>query len=461
MGGDPLNLPDSLDEYLTPIEADAIYTWTAPASLIIVPLQGLVSCPSLTNLYHVKLRVRSSIFFSDRLVDDPHSVTATLFYSFYTTTNQTLTLSSTSTMFIEPKPAQVPDYLMMSNPKAVLRFVFAGVPRRFLRYMRHLRIQFDFPYQPWSKEHEMYLIAIRIVLRIVPELVDLVLLWNNVPSRVFDGVSFKLEALTCTMDMQGALDFLAQQSELRLVELPNWNTIPDALDVSQFIFPKLCELSVPMRTAVHLVPGRPVRSVDLRIAAGQEEADWSQAMQALAMSQCSVDDLAIATLTSFPLSILSSMKYLPYLRTLYIRVYGPEPTTTVRIPIRAHILPCILTTRSSGMDRIFFSGALGGHSSPTSHGLKPSKSRSTVDICKQGLVSVSSSRRILASRSGVGYVLNYLPWTSVFILGILYCGGNGRKSPLAVAGRGWWVVKGFVRLPKQRHDKLWTFSSLY
>jgi len=231
-------------------------------------------------------------------------------------------------MFLDPKPAQVPDYLMMSSPKAVLRFVFAGVPRRFLRYMRHLRIQFDFPYQPWSKEHEIYLIAIRIVLRIVPELVDLVLLWNNVPCRVFDGVSFKLEALTCTMDMQGALGFLAQQSELRLVELPNWNTVPDALDVSQFISPKLCELSVPMRTAVHLVPGRPVRSVDLRITPGQEEADWSQAMQALAMSQCSVDDLAIATLTSFPLSILSSMKYLPYLRTLYIRVYGPEPTTT-------------------------------------------------------------------------------------------------------------------------------------
>jgi len=233
-------------------------------------------------------------------------------------------------MFVEAKPVRIPDYLLLSSPRSVLRFIFAGVPRRFLRCIRHLRIQFDFSYEPRCREHEVYLIAVRIVLRIVPELVDLVFLWNNVPSRVFEGVSFKLEALTCTMSMDGVFNFLATQSQLRLLELPNWNSIPDSVVIPQSFVPGLSELSVPVKTATRLVTGRPVRSVDLRIAEGQQnvEIDWNLTMQALATSQSSLDDLAIATLASFPLSILSSTAYHPHIRSLYFRVYAPEISTT-------------------------------------------------------------------------------------------------------------------------------------
>ncbi|KAF9514954.1 hypothetical protein BS47DRAFT_1342553, partial [Hydnum rufescens UP504] len=308
-------------------------------------------------------------------------------------------------MFLDPKPAQVPDYLMMSNPKAVLRFVFAGVPRRFLRYMRHLRIQFDFPYQPWSKEHEMYLIAIRIVLRIVPELVDLVLLWNNVPSRVFDGVSFKLEALTCTMDMQGALDFLAQQSELRLVELLIGTPFRMLWTFHNSSF-RSCWTSGSPQDKRKPTGVRPI--------------------QALAMSQCSIDDLAIATLTSFPLSILGSMKYLPYLRTLYIRVYGPEPTTTDIFQWsswRPHLthLPRLETIK--------------------------------VEIDCRYMQPKTRVRFVIPTQSCIQEWGRICPGLSAVDVG-LYAGDSllwweRKKSPWVVAERRWLVVKGFVRFPRE------------
>ncbi|KAF8340737.1 uncharacterized protein EI90DRAFT_2104510 [Cantharellus anzutake] len=258
-----------------------------------------------------------------------------------------------------------PDYLILRTPKSVLNFVFRGVSRNVLRHIHHLRIQFDFNYDACDYEHEIWSIAIGIVLRILPELKDLVLLWSGAPSRVFRGVPFQLEALTSTVEVdEEALLFLHSQPQLRLVELPHWRTVeftnpsfshrkcrypisfgrkilrssyplinPQSYPLSLFsdetFLPNLCELSVPPLTAQMLVPGRPVRSVDIRLTRGERVRNWDALTRAFSQSTCPMDDLAIATLDEFSFEMLDSLRWLPSLMTLYVRVLAPARVDSV------------------------------------------------------------------------------------------------------------------------------------
>jgi len=233
-------------------------------------------------------------------------------------------------MYYDSKPAWLPDYLILREPQSALNFVFAGVPKSILRHIHHLRIQFDFAYDPSSPKHEAYLIALRIILRILPNLDDLVLLWAGVPARVFDGVTFSLEALTCTMQCDSeAIEFLEHQTELRLVELPRWSaqSVLDAGSLSPDSLPGLAELSVPPEAALRVIPGRPVRSVDIRVTPGEGVRDWDLMTRALSESARPVDDLAIATLDTFSPNILRALIHIPTLRTLYLRVYSPADSS--------------------------------------------------------------------------------------------------------------------------------------
>ena len=260
-----------------------------------------------------------------------------------------------------------PDYLILRKPESVVQFVFSGVPRDVLRHIQHLRIQFDFNYDAYDHQHEIWLIAVGIVLRIIPELKDLVLLWNGVPSRVFRNVPFQLEALTSTMEMDAeSLAFLHSQSQLRLVELPRWQIVdfssrshshtdlpissgpksirysnrrtvprsrPSSLFSDETFLPNLSELSAPPQAVQALVPGRPVRSVDIRLNRGDRVENWDALVRALSQSTCPMDDLAIATLNELSFEMLESLRWLPSLMTLYVRVYAPSRMDSVSHPV--------------------------------------------------------------------------------------------------------------------------------
>lgn len=195
-------------------------------------------------------------------------------------------------MFYEPERPRantVPDYLIFTTPTAIFSFLLAGVSQEILWAIQHLRIQFeDLVFDPANEVHESYLAGIRILLRILPNLQDLVLLWENISPRVFDGVDFRLAALTSTMSMNEfeGLKFLSMQDGLTLLELPYWqayNSSNSSRDRSmrgdrgsnptpqrpflppEALLPGLSEVSLPPAGVMQLVPGRPVRSVDIRL----------------------------------------------------------------------------------------------------------------------------------------------------------------------------------------------------
>lgn len=274
----------------------------------------------------------------------------------------------------------LPDYLIFNTPRSVFAFLLAGVPASTLRCITHLRVQFpDLVYEPSNEVHQSYLTAVRILLRILPNLEDLVLLWTNVPPSVFDGVTFRLVALTCTMsfnDFEG-LKFLTMQDELTLLELPHWRS--SALGRPFFpreaLLPDLGQVSLPPAGIMQLVPTRPVHSADVRLVGRRvlprvrtiytkqvhsesepridlghvgmqedpisgetvvqlESHQWPPLMRALQDSASVVDDLAIATLDQFdPDVVLRAVaRHLPHLRSLYLRAYTPEDTAQVRGP---------------------------------------------------------------------------------------------------------------------------------
>jgi hypothetical protein len=272
----------------------------------------------------------------------------------------------------------LPDYLIFNTPRSVFAFLLAGVPASALHFVTHLRVQFPgLVYDSSNEVHQSYLVAVRILLRILPNLEDLVLLWTNVPPSVFDGVAFRLVALTCTMsfnDFEG-LKFLTMQDGLTLLELPHWHS--SALGRPFFpreaLLPDLGQVSLPPAGIMQLVPARPVHSADVRLVGRRilpraptiytkqqphseprvdldllrtqadpvsgepvvqlESHQWPPLMRALQDSASVVDDLAVATLDRFdPDVVLRAVaRYLPHLRSLYLRAYTPEDTTLVRV----------------------------------------------------------------------------------------------------------------------------------
>lgn len=217
----------------------------------------------------------------------------------------------------------------------------SGVPSPLLNNLRHVSIYINFPYNSASPEHEMYLLAIQIVLRIVPNLRDLVLLWDGVPARIFDGVTFSLEALTCTMRIDDTtVQFLHSQPNLQLVELPRW-TDADVIP-PRSLLPSLGELSCPPEAVVHLAPGRPIRSLDLRVTRPRTDIDWTEIFQSLALTTDIIDDLSIATLDDFSSSILRCIaQNLPSLRSLYIRVAAWDTIVRTTQVLFEHLADCV------------------------------------------------------------------------------------------------------------------------
>lgn len=170
----------------------------------------------------------------------------------------------------QPSPSVVPDFLIFNSPRTIFAFLLAGVPEHALRSITHLRIQFPgLIFEPSNEVHEAYLAGIRILLRLLPNLQDLVLLWTGISPRVFDGVEFRLTALTCTMalDEFEGLKFLTMQDGLTLLELPYWQSSGTGRPFfpREALLPDLNEVSLPPAGVMQLVPGRPVRSVDIRL----------------------------------------------------------------------------------------------------------------------------------------------------------------------------------------------------
>lgn len=277
----------------------------------------------------------------------------------------------------------LPDYLIFNTPRSVFAFLLAGVPANALRFVTHLRVQFPgLVYEPSNEVHQSYLIAVRILLRILPNLEDLVLLWTNVPPSVFDGVTFRLVALTCTMslsDFEG-LKFLTMQDGLTLLELPHWHSsvLRRPFFPREALLPELGQVSLPPAGIMQLVPTRPVHSADVRLVGRRvfprmrtlrtkqlhseseprvdldlfrtqedpisgepvvqlESHQWPPLMRALRDSASIVDDLAIATLDHFDPDVVlrTVVRHLPYLRSLYLRAYTPEDTMLVRFTLES------------------------------------------------------------------------------------------------------------------------------
>ncbi|KAF8312454.1 hypothetical protein DL93DRAFT_2082025 [Clavulina sp. PMI_390] len=178
-----------------------------------------------------------------------------------------------------------PNTLKFDTPNSIFSFLLEGPAKTMvLEEVHTLRIAFpNATYDPSNIQHESCLVAIGILLRLLPGLEDLILLWNNVSPRVFDNVEFQLRALTTTMGMDefDAVKFLTMQRSLNTVELPCWKTYtsrplqaeeqgvlghgipllpPDAF------LPALDHVSLPPSGIMQLVPGRPLKSVDVRLS---------------------------------------------------------------------------------------------------------------------------------------------------------------------------------------------------
>jgi len=128
------------------------------------------------------------------------------------------------------------------------------------------------------------------------------------------------------------LSFLRHQPHLRMLELPNWfggsdDVTKHHLTSPQTFLPDLVELSVPPTVIMGLVPGRTIHSVDVRVSSKEDVVDWRSMMEELAKSATPIYDLSLATLSSFPLSVLDAVECIPSLQSLYLRVYSPPDST--------------------------------------------------------------------------------------------------------------------------------------
>lgn len=191
------------------------------------------------------------------------------------------------------KVVQTADYLFLNDPKSMFRFILMGVPHHVLQRIKYLRIHFDFPYDAQNPLHQTYLVGLGIILRILPGIGDLVLLWDGAPSSVFEGTTFLLDILTSTVEVdESTFAFLEQQTGLQVLELTRWNTRAyHAFPLPQWSLPHLHEVGLSPDAVMRVVPRRPIQSVDLRIPTptGAKPYNWDYIMYCISQSDRIVD----------------------------------------------------------------------------------------------------------------------------------------------------------------------------
>ena len=253
----------------------------------------------------------------------------------------------------------VPTDLSFEDPNVFLSFISSLSSPTQLLTVKTFHIQFDTPFEPRSYPHHNSLFTgLSVLLRHLHNLRELTLNWDNCPSSVLNGTSFRLQVFESWMRVDnGTIAFLDAQRDIRVLELKEWGshlaplhpytrsagsssratrrltTAPIPPNLAPHALPNLIEFSGHAEVAAQLVPGRPVQVVNFTegFEPGTTGEEWREMLRGLEGSTAWIGTLSIATLETFSLDMLAAIgQHCQALEFLYLRVVR-QPYTQVCI----------------------------------------------------------------------------------------------------------------------------------